>query len=425
LHFDEETGETFPLAFLGERVDAVHLGPDGMLLGVSASNTTSFYELSTDTAPVGRRMVGALPSDTADVVWVADTSGIVTVYAAGAPRRVVAEASLDLPVIDAWMTADGPVIRSAGGLVWLGLSSGGRLGIERSELHGLSGGRELISRNYALEWNTDAWVLASLYRFAGAAPRGLGRWRARGRRGEVDRARAVWENAIVGRPRELQPFLGAHVLDAPGIRGDYYALGSVDYQRDRFVLYLNGMEGVLLVDGATGEPARVLDTVLPMYARHAIVATLVPATSWYVEMSTHDLSVWDLDNERLVAEERSDARYEDAHLNAADVVVTVVTADRLLRRLQLPDLSPLSDMHLPPWDSRIRIVSTGPAGLVAVEDAHHTLHIADTARATTFDPLGLDAAVAGCMFAPDGRSVLVVDDRGNVAGFELPLLVRA
>src|SRR5207253_773313 len=133
--------------------------------------------------------------------------GTVTVYAAGAPLRVVAAATTGSPVVRARITADGLLVRSEGGFFWLGHSRSAKppIGVERLALHRLSDGDELVSRNYVLEWNTDAWVLASLYRFSErkAPKRGgrLPRWR--NRRRPPDRASAEWEDLIVGRPREL------------------------------------------------------------------------------------------------------------------------------------------------------------------------------------------------------------------------------
>jgi hypothetical protein len=402
LHFDDETGVTIRLADLGQRVDAVHVGPDPTRLAVSTGNITSCYELLGSPGSFGRRIACAVPSSVSDIAWVVDTSGVVTVYAAGAPRRVLADTTVGHPVTSASMTADGLVIRCDDGFRWLRFTGPTErtIVIERFSPHPSSDSGELMSRNRLLTWNTDAWVLASLYRL----PDGD----------------AAWENALVARPRELQPFLEPHLLDAPEIRGSYYVVGSVDYESDRFALYRNGMEGLLIVDGATDDLAERLGSALPMYARFAQIATIVSGSSWYVEIGRRSLAVWDLADERLVAHHETEAEYEDAQVDSAEGILTVVTQDHVVRRLRLPDLNLLTESYLPPWDGRARIVSAGPGGLVAIQDAQQNLHIADLTGGAVALPLGLDAAAAGCAFASDGQSVLIVDERGNVSGFELP-----
>jgi len=395
-----------PVCVFPEDPDVVHFGEDPRWVAGSSGNRTAHYDLEAARPSGGedsdRTTLGAAPAEDPEVVLVVRRNG--TVLAWSVPDAAeLGRLPGPGPVFGMQPIPGGVITRSEGLFVWWAAGRRRPRITRRAPTPLRASEAALVSREFGVGWNRDAWTIACIWRLGG---------------GDL-----LWQG-VIGMPRDLDPFLEPYVLDAPHKAGGYRTTATVDYTGDRFVLAPNGAEGIVLID-RNGQPdQRLADE---QYGRYPASNALLPGSPYYVEayrgtplFRRYGVQVWNLDTGKRVADVRLPEDTADIELDAHGQAVWTIDHGGHVRRFDLPALTETFQTHVSLIGDEPIITRVAAHDRIAVVDEHLNLYLADAARGAPSGPVGLSAPAVDSAFSSDGRRVLVTQRNGDILILDLP-----
>lgn len=401
IDLEVRDGKMAPVCVLPEDPALVHFGEDPRWVAASSRNRTAHYDLAAarpadNGQESDRTTLGAGPAENPDKVLVVRRNGTVVAWSVPDATEF-GRLPGPGPVLGMQRIPGGVITRSNDLFVWWAAGRWQPRITRRAPAPLFASEAALVSQELGVSWNRDPWTTASTWRLDS--------------HGDL-----LWQG-LIGRPRELDPFIEPEYLEAPHKAGGYYILATVDYAGDRFVLAHNGMEGIVFVDRDGQAGARL--TYEPG-GRYQTGNALLPGSPYYVEASRRSVRVWDLRTDRQVADARLPEETVDVEIDARGQTAWTIDEGGHLRQFDLPALTETFRTHLSLIGNEPALLSVDAHDRIAVVDEHLNLYLVHTARGAPFGPVGLSSPAVGCVFTPDGGRVLVAQRNGDVLILDLP-----
>jgi TIR domain/NB-ARC domain/WD domain, G-beta repeat len=401
IDVDVRDGKIAPVCVFPEDPALVHFGVDPRWVAASSGSRTAHYDLAVrrpadDGAESDRTTLGAVPAENPDKVLVVRRNGTVLAWSVPDAAEIGRRQGPG-PVLTVQRIPGGVITRSKDLFVWWAAGARRPRITRRAPTRLDASEAALVSRELGVSWNMDPWTFACTWR--------------------LDDNGDLLSERLIGRPRELDPFLEPQYMEAPHKAGGYYTLATVDYASDRFALAPNGMEGIVFVDRDGRLDHRLAEVP---YGRYAADNALLPESSFYVEAYPSGVRVWDLRTDMEVAGVQLPEGTVDVGLDARGQAVWTIDKGGQLRRLDLPALTESFHTHLSLIGDEPALCSAGAHDRVAVVDEHLNLYLVNTARGAPSCPVGLNSPAVGCVFTSDGCRVLVAQRNGDVLILDLP-----